>query len=55
VFDVRGRRWARRDVSFGAGSHRVDAAEGHRLPPGIWFVRLLEGVESRVARMVVVR
>ena len=55
VFDVRGRRWAQRDVSFGPGFHRADAANGRVLPAGIWFARLREGAEVRVARMVIIR
>jgi hypothetical protein len=38
---------------MGAGRHAVDIAEGERLAPGLYFIRLTRGADQRVARMVV--
>ncbi len=39
----------------GAGRHAVDLAEGRQLPPGLYLVRLTQGVHSRVVRTAVLR
>ena len=55
VLDVRGRRVASRDVgSLGAGHHSVDLANGRRLSPGVYLVRLRQGENVGTTRVVVV-
>jgi hypothetical protein len=55
LIDVAGRRVLERAVgALGAGRHAVDLAEGRRLPAGVYFVRLTQGKNSRVARLTVV-
>ena len=55
LLDVAGRRIARRDVgSFGAGCHALQLDESRRLAPGLYLVRLTQGVNVRVARVAVV-
>ena len=54
--DLAGRRILARDVgTLGAGEHVVDLAEGRRLAPGIYLLRLTRGSESVTARAVVIR
>jgi hypothetical protein len=54
LYDVSGRRVASRAVgSLGAGSHVVRLAEGERLEPGLYWLRLAQGAERRTARVVV--
>ncbi len=54
LVDVSGRRVATREVgALGVGTHQVDLAEGLRLPAGIYMVRLSQGANVRVSRMVV--
>ncbi len=54
LFNVAGRRIVAREVgSFGAGRHAVDLAAGRRLDTGIYFVRLQQGGNARVQRVVV--
>jgi hypothetical protein len=56
VFDTAGRRVAARDVgALGPGTHTVDAADGVRLEPGLYLLRLSHGGEVRTARAVMVR
>lgn len=53
LLDVRGRRVAGREVgSLGAGRHALDLGEGRRLAPGLYWVRLQQGTDLRVARVV---
>lgn len=54
LVDVSGRRVVAREVgSLGAGRHAVDLAAGRRLPSGLYLVRLSQGGDLRVARVVV--
>ena len=54
--DLAGRRILARDVGgLGRGDHVVDLAEGRRLAPGVYLVRLTRGSESLAARAVVIR
>jgi hypothetical protein len=54
LLDVRGRRVAGREVgSLGAGRHVLDLGEGRRLAPGLYLVRLQQGTNLRVARVMV--
>jgi hypothetical protein len=54
--DLAGRRILARDVGvLGPGEHVVDLAEGHRLAPGIYLLRLTRGSESVTSRAVVLR
>jgi hypothetical protein len=54
LVDVTGRKVQSRDVSaFGAGPHQVPLADGGRLRPGIYFVRLQQGGLARTKRIVV--
>jgi hypothetical protein len=56
LVDVAGRRVVDRSVGgLGAGRHVVDLAAGRSLPPGIYLIRLTQGMHSRVARAAVVR
>jgi hypothetical protein len=51
LIDVAGRRVAEREVgSLGAGRHSVDLLAGRRLPPGVYLVRLMQGMNMRVSR-----
>lgn len=55
LLDVAGRRVATREVgSLGAGRHTVVLGDGHRLAPGVFLVRLTQGPEIRVRRVVVI-
>jgi hypothetical protein len=55
LLDVAGRRVAARDVgALGAGAHAVDLAEGARINPGLYFVRLRQGAGEQVRRVSVV-
>jgi hypothetical protein len=54
LFDAAGRRIARRAVgALGAGRHVVELAEGRRLPPGVFVVRLAQGGSVSAARVAV--
>jgi hypothetical protein len=54
LFDVRGRRLARHEVgSRGAGQHAVNLVTRRSLAPGVYLVRLAQGTDARVTRMVV--
>ena len=54
LLDVNGRLLTSRAVeSLGAGGHTVDLAAGLDLPPGLYLVRLRQGADARVARVVV--
>ena len=39
--------------ALGAGRHTVDLAAGQQLAPGLYLVRLTQGVNERVTRAVV--
>jgi hypothetical protein len=52
LVDVSGRRIAEREVgSLGVGQHTLDLGEGQRLAPGLYLVRLTQGMNTRVARV----
>jgi hypothetical protein len=54
LFDVRGRRLVRHEVgSRGAGRHAVNLVTRRSLAPGVYLVRLTQGLDARVTRMVV--
>jgi len=54
LLDISGRRVARREVgSLGPGRHAVDLAEGGRIAPGIYLVRLTQGPNVRVTRAAI--
>ncbi|MFI5370546.1 MAG: hypothetical protein ACHQ52_03235 [Candidatus Eisenbacteria bacterium] len=56
VFDVRGRSIARWDVGgLGAGSHDWEVAESSAWSPGIYWVRLSQGAETRQTRVALIR
>ena len=55
VLDVSGRRVVAREVgSLGPGRHTLDLAEGRRLAPGLYLVRLTQGANARVRRVAVI-
>jgi hypothetical protein len=44
-----------RDVgAMGAGPHAVDLANGSRIAPGVYWVRLTQGPSSQISRVAVV-
>ena len=50
-----GRRVVVREVgSIGAGRHTVDLAEGRRVAPGLYWVRLTQGANRRSTRVAVI-
>jgi hypothetical protein len=54
LWDVSGRRVLAREVGpLGAGRHTVNLAEGRRVAPGLYWVRLTQGPNRRTARVVV--
>jgi len=54
LIDVSGRRLVARDVgSLGPGAHSVNLAEGTRIPPGIYLLRLSEAGERLTSRVAV--
>jgi hypothetical protein len=54
LFDVTGRCVVSRDVgSLGTGQHTLNLAEGKRLSAGLYFLRLIQGVNVRSLRVVV--
>ncbi|MBI1798161.1 MAG: T9SS type A sorting domain-containing protein [Candidatus Eisenbacteria bacterium] len=56
VLDVGGRSVFAREVgTLGPGSHLIDLAERRIVPPGIYLVRLVQGVRALTARGVVIR
>jgi hypothetical protein len=40
--------------SLGAGRHTVNLAEGRRLTPGLYWVRLVQGANRRSTRVAVI-
>jgi hypothetical protein len=56
VLDLVGRTVATREVGgLGPGSHVVNLAQGQVIPPGIYFLRLVQGGKFVTARAAVVR
>ncbi len=54
LLDVSGRRVVSRDVgSLGAGRHALDLRAGRPLAPGLYLVRVRQGVSTRATRVVV--
>lgn len=54
VLDVSGRRVATRDAgALGPGRHVVELGRERALPPGLYLLRLVQGREVRLARVVV--
>lgn len=55
VFDLKGRRYVRRDVgAFGPGVHAVRIEGSDGWAPGVYFARLTRGGQSRSARFVLI-
>ncbi len=55
LLDVSGRRVLAREVgSLGSGQHTVNLAEGRRVAPGIYWVRLTQGASQQRARVAVI-
>jgi len=55
VYDVSGRRVNRRDVDVAAaGTLTIEAGRGARINPGVYWVRVGQGLRPPVTRMVVV-
>ena len=56
LLDVSGRRVLVREVgSLGAGRHTVNLAEGHRVMPGLYWVRLAQGPSRLTTRVAVIK
>jgi len=56
VFDVAGRRVARRDVgALGPGVHEIDLRGERAMPSGVYLMRLTQGANAEVRRLVVLR
>ena len=54
LLDVAGRRVTERTVgALGAGRHSIELAQGRRLEPGLYFVRLTQGANQRIVRTTV--
>jgi hypothetical protein len=55
LLDVSGRREVSREVgSLGVGRHTVNLAEGRRVAPGLYWVRLTQGANRRTTRVAVI-
>ena len=55
LFDVNGRRVSQRDVgSMGPGAHTLRWAEGERVRAGLYWLRLHQGTDSAMSRVVVI-
>ena len=55
MLDVMGRLVARREIgALGAGHHVVDLASDRPLAPGLYLVRLRQGANARVSRVMVI-
>jgi uncharacterized protein DUF5650 len=55
LLDVSGRRVLTRKVnSLGRGRHRVNLAEGRRVAPGVYWVRLTQGTNRQATRLAVI-
>ncbi len=56
LFDVTGRRVAHRDVGgLGPGLHSVNLGEGARIKTGVYFVRLHQGSNGAIKKMIISR
>jgi hypothetical protein len=56
LFDVTGRRMAHRDVgSMGPGAHSVNLGDGTPIKAGVYFVRLHQGRQSSIKKIIVSR
>jgi len=56
LVDVSGRRVVEREVgSLGSGPHSLDLGTGQHLAPGLYLVRLTQGANAHVARVVVLK
>lgn len=54
LFDISGRRISTREVGgLGLGRHALTLAEDCRLAPGVYFVRLRQGAETKATRVAV--
>jgi hypothetical protein len=54
LVDVSGRRLRLEEVGvLGAGRHTVDLAQGRKVAPGLYWVRLTQGANQRVTRAAV--
>jgi hypothetical protein len=54
LFDLGGRQVVAREVgALGAGQHIVNLGEGRRLRPGLYFLRLRQGANTRITSVVV--
>jgi hypothetical protein len=54
LLDVSGRRVLAREVgSLGGGRHAVNLAEGRRVAPGLYWVRLTQGANQRTTRVAI--
>jgi hypothetical protein len=55
LLDVSGRQVLMREVgSLGPGRHALNLAEGRSIPPGLYFVRLVQGDRWQRARVAVI-
>ena len=55
LLDVSGRRVMAREVgSLGAGRHTVNLAEGRKVVPGIYWVRLAQAANQRAMRVALI-
>ncbi|MEO5987337.1 MAG: T9SS type A sorting domain-containing protein, partial [Candidatus Eisenbacteria bacterium] len=55
LFDVNGRRVSGRNVgSMGPGAHTLRWAEGERVRAGLYWLRLHQGTDSAMSRVVVI-
>jgi len=54
LLDMSGRRVVVQEVgALGAGRHAVDLAKGHKVAPGLYWVRLSQGANQRTTRAAV--
>jgi len=55
LMDISGRRVLSREVgSMGVGRHSVNLAGGRKISPGLYWIRLTQGANQRVARVAVI-
>jgi hypothetical protein len=55
LVDVSGRLVVSREVgSLGAGRHVVNLAEGRKVPPGLYWVRLTQAANQHATRVAVI-
>ena len=54
LIDVGGRAVVSREVGMlGAGAHALDLAAGRHMGPGLYFVRLTQGANTKTVRVTV--